>query len=294
MKSKIREIGLVACAAVLTLALFACAPEFAGGASTKNGTSNEASDQEADISPSREQAGENPKANDKPTSQTIKDVSDEKGAYCLAQDGTVVEGGLLETRDYELGNGKVIHDMYVYGSEPLVVDRAKGDLLIAIGDILMSDEDEVDFQAPTDKYYWSGSELDASKIEEFNGVKLAKPLSNESNTGNLDLFLNQMIEPMGFKYFPNMLAECKGVIVSDRPTSFTYGFYEGTSWSEGEVTTSKPYYDYSGLDRDGSEYVAPVVRGKEGYFVIDVSNVPSGVYVYEFSNRGVFYAFELK
>lgn len=276
---KSRAIAFFSLMACLCFFCYGCVSEPTDEAAVKSSASNEAGSQEESVVPA---------------ARTIQDVIGTKGAYCLAHDGTVDEGGLLDTKDYELGNGKVAHDIYVYGSEPLLIDRSKGDSLIVVGDLLMSDEDEVDSQAPTDKYYWSGSELDASEIEEFNGEKIGKPLSDETNIGNLGFFLNQTIEPMGFKYFPNFLTDREGIIVSDEPSTYSYGYYEGTSWNEKKVTTSKPYYDYSGLDRDGDEYVAPVVRGKEGYFVIDVSNIPAGTYVYEFSNRGMFYAFEIK
>lgn len=61
-------------------------------------------------------------------------------------------------------------------------------------------------------------------------------------------------------------------LISDQIVSFEYGMYEGTKYVSHRLTLDSMFCTL------GSRYVCPVEKTKDGYFVIDLSMLPPGMY----------------
>lgn len=209
---------------------------------------------------------------------TLNDILGDEGVYCLHADGSVTKGGKLRETD-ELG-------LY-YGDEPLVINRDKGDKLIYVGDMVYLNEysdNLFEMEWKADKYYWNGKSVDFFDIEIFEGQNIDGKFWNYMF---LELDTDEFLEPLGFKLFtPVRGYDGESYIVSKEKTSYTYGAYEGTEWKEITEYNDIPYYDFN---RDGCEsndyaFKAPIIKGKDGYFTIDLSNVESGIYINDFDS----------
>lgn len=67
--------------------------------------------------------------------------------------------------------------------------------------------------------------------------------------------------------------------VSNEVTSFTYGKYQGTKWMEETISVDQPGWKIM----DEEPITVSHEKTKEGYFIIDLSGVPSGMYAFHYS-----------
>lgn len=270
--------ALVLSIIVLISILGGCQKDSNSNRSKKNSNSSKKS------SNTSEQESNSSESNN--SSIMLKDILGQEGVYCLHADGTISKGGKLQQTE-ELG-------LY-YGDEPLVIDRTKGDKLIYIGSMVHLGEHnnnmfEMDWKV--DKYYWNGKSVDFFEIEIFDGQNIDGMFTDYLF---LALDTEDFLEPLGFKLFkPFRGYDGESYIVSKEKRSYTYGAYEGTEWKEVTEYNDIPFYDYHSNNGECA-FKAPVIKGKDGYFTIDLTNISAGMYLNDFDS-GKFdeYVFEIK
>lgn len=222
----------------------------------------------------------------------VEDIVGEEGVYCLHADGTISTASTVKVFDDD--------GLIIGGVEPLVIDRAAGDQLIYIGDMVYlgdSGSDMFKMDWSVEKYYWSGHTVDFFEIEEFEGIDISGMFNNS-------IFLKydteEIFAPMGLQVSSLITGyDGEALIISKEKKDYTYGYFEGTEWIETTDSNNIPYYDLvsNGTSETDWEYVfsAPVIKGKEGYFTIDLSAVEAGMYLNDFDS-GQFdeYVFDIK
>lgn len=208
----------------------------------------------------------------------LDDIKGVEGIYCLHSDGTITKPELISERWTE---------EYVYShAEPLIIDRTAGDKLIYIGDMVYfgTYNDgifEMDYKC--DKYYWSGKTVDFFDIEEFEGADIKGKYTNHTF---LKFDTEEEFSTMGFVVEPKIINAYDGevFILSYYERSYTYGFFEGTDWKEKEERNDVPFYDLISNGTNECAFEAPVIKGKDGYFTIDVTDVEAGIYYHDFDS----------
>lgn len=226
----------------------------------------------------------------KPKVLMVEDIVSTEGVYCLHADGSVEKAKKLT---------QIEEDTWIFtGGAPLVVDRANGDSLIYVGDLVYlsagnGEQFEMDYFA--EQFYWSGEKVDLMDIEEFEGVPL-EGVVKESGIFywmNVDSFFEQF--GLFFNGDASMSSAENGYILSKEPVAYSYGYYEGTKWVGTDAVNNSLFYDATLHDfKQGYAFRADVIKGKNGYFTIDLDGVESGLYVNEFEGKGHIYAIDIK
>ena len=226
----------------------------------------------------------------KPSVLMVEDIINQEGVYCLHADGSVTKANKLT---------QIEDDSWIYsGGTPLVVDRSKGDRLIYVGDLVYlsagnGEQFEMDFFA--EQFYWSGKKVNLMDIEVFEDVEL----EGEVKENGIFYWMNvdDFFEPLGFTFHgdASMSSAENGYILSKEPTSYSYGYYEGTKWVGTTDSNNSCFYDATRIDFK-KDYVfrTDVIKGRDGYFTIDLENVDAGLYLNEFDEKGHIYAIEIK
>ena len=226
----------------------------------------------------------------KPSVLMVEDIINQEGVYCLHADGSVTKANKLT---------QIEDDSWIYsGGTPLVIDRSKGDRLIYVGDLVYlsagnGEQFEMDFFA--EQYYWSGKKVNLMDIEVFEDVEL----EGEVKENGIFYWMNvdDFFEPLGFTFHgdASMSSAENGYILSKEPTSYSYGYYEGTKWVGTTASNNSCFYDATRIDFK-KDYVfrTDVIKGRDGYFTIDLENVDAGLYLNEFDEKGHIYAIEIK
>lgn len=188
--------------------------------------------------------------------------------YCLKNDGDTLKSGSAWSEE---GTVMVASDMnatLLSSSQNAVeveISRSVGDQLIMIGEI------ESDGIRPIiERGYWDGLLSWFGALDEFNGVAVDSSMSDSE--------FNSSIGDSGITYraAKDTAHDSRGFFSSPEPTSFTWGQYQdGTRWAEGTVYLDMPYVllDHGRID-------CPVNPTKNGYFVIDLTDVAPGRYIY--------------
>ena len=226
----------------------------------------------------------------KPSVLMVEDIINQEGVYCLHADGSVTKANKLT---------QIEDDSWIYsGGTPLVVDRSKGDRLIYVGDLVYlsagnGEQFEMDFFA--EQFYWSGKKVNLMDIEVFEDVEL----EGEVKENGIFYWMNvdDFFEPLGFTFHgdASMSSAENGYILSKKPMSYSYGYYEGTKWVGTTDSNNSCFYDATRIDFK-KDYVfrTDVIKGRDGYFTIDLENVDAGLYLNEFDEKGHIYAIEIK
>lgn len=224
----------------------------------------------------------------KPKVLMVEDILGIEGIYCLHADGSITKANKLT---------QIEDDTWLFaGGSPLFIDRANGDSLIYIGDLVSlsagtGGQFEMDFCA--EQFYYSGKKVDLMEIEEFEGVELEGVVKENGifYWMNVDTFF----APFGLEVHLDVIDDGTGYILSKEPVAYSYGYYEGTKWVGTNAQNNKLFYDIT--DHGGSnDYVfrADVIKGKNGYFTIDLEGVEEGLYLNEFKGQGHIYAIDVK
>lgn len=226
----------------------------------------------------------------KPNVLMVEDIIDREGVYCLHADGSVTKANKLT---------QIEEDTWIFtGGSPLVVDRANGDLLIYVGDLVYlsagnGEQFEMDYFA--EQFYWSGEKVNLMDIEEFEGVEL----EGEVKESGIFYWMNvdSFFEPFGLVIHgdASMSSAEYGYILSKEPVAYSYGYYEGTKWVGTDAVNNSLFYDATLHDfKKGYAFRSDVIKGKNGYFTIDLEAVEAGLYVNEFQGNGHIYAIDIK
>lgn len=224
----------------------------------------------------------------KPKVPMVEDVLGQDGIYCLHADGSVTKASKLT---------QIEEDTWIFtGGTPLIIDRKSGDSLIYIGDLVSlsagtGGQFEMDFCA--EQFYYSGKKADLMEIEEFEGVELEGEVKENGifYWMNVDTFF----KPFGLTVYLDVIDDGMGYILSKEPVAYSYGYYEGTKWVGTNATNNKMFYDVT--DHGGSDdYVfrTDVIKGKNGYFTIDLEGIEAGLYINEFKGNGHIYAIDIR
>lgn len=212
-------------------------------------------------------------------SHTIQDVLGSDGAYCLTSEGVIREGGLIYNADDEEDEG------YLYaGQEPLIVDTTKGDHLILTGKTVndfeesLTGEDRFAMDWRAEKYYWSGEEVNLLDIVELEGQNIEGKLDRHIKDSPYKKLADEVFGSYGLEF--HAVSGDKGSIVSKSPSNYSYGYYNGTKWTEVNAVNNVPLYEIT-FDT-GWAFLASVEKTKDGYFLVDLSGVEPGLYVNAF------------
>lgn len=154
----------------------------------------------------------------------------------------------------------------------ITIDRTAGDKLVTF-----VDSDEYRFlQILGGKY--------VDDISNASEEKYAKDLFSEAAevngvevNGDVDRAI-QVLEDSGLTLETLMpsLSNCGASFSSVSPTSYTIGTYEGTRYKETTVPVDQWKLLYG-----GESVACPPIATKEGYFEIDISKVPAGIYYFQ-------------
>lgn len=221
----------------------------------------------------------------------LEDVMGNDGVYCLHSDGSVTKADSLSASNIE--------ELWLYdGAEPLIIDRETDDKLIYIGDIVTTYGDMYEMDSLVEKYYWSGTILDFEEIAEIEGIDVNGVCEFAPS---VQLALDDYLTPLGLVAFGHPLGtrySGEGILASKNKCEYTYGYYEGTTWMEKTDKCYIPYYEQisHGTEETDWEYVfeSPIIKGKDGYFTIELSDVESGLYIGEFDKIDSHFVFEIK
>lgn len=219
----------------------------------------------------------------------LEGVMDNDGVFCLHADGSVSWPEPLSFYG-EYG----VHG----GAEPLIIDREAGDRLIYIGDMVYYEgehPDSFEMEWSVEKYYWSGESVDFFAIEEFDGEDIKGKFTKHNS---LRKDTQKLFEPLGYVIVPiESGEEGEAFILSTEPAEYSYGWFEGTDWYEESGENYIPYYEFisNGSNKNNFVFSAPVIKGREGYFAVDLSEVEAGLYFNVFDS-GSFdgYVFDIR
>ena len=161
--------------------------------------------------------------------------------------------------------------------EPMMIDVSSGENMIIVETQYNYSPEEINLYPLSVVGYGNEAVLDNLKperIEEIQGIDIS------SMNSDIDA-LNQALSGTGIRYYPytNSSGYDYGVFLSgDKNSMFEYAWYEGTQYKFEEAEMYYTYY----LAPLKDEVQASVEKTTNGYFVVDLSNVPKGEYlVYE-------------
>lgn len=185
----------------------------------------------------------------------------------------------------------------IAGDAPYKIDRDSGDLLVTVSDESVSGS--ATLIRCIESGYWQGSAVsaDIGSYAEIGGIDVsAIDLGkNAAAVRNTAAFWNEL-GVSWCRYFESKAAGLVGtgsyspateddgayvdhceehiLLRSQTPLSLPAGWYDGTDYNEGSININEPYYIFD----QSIEYSAPIEKTKDGYFIIDVSNLESGIY----------------
>lgn len=230
------------------------------------------------------------------TQYSADEFSALNGVYCLASDGTVAtpcnevaEFGFYGIdavsktlwADEAKGEDVGIYLFADYSGRALTeVSRSSGEQLVIMGDVKYLDTDSPEYRKTrvervVGSYFFSGEPDGEGNnhsfyIDELNGINIEGMNWKE---------VASTFENQGLFY-------ASGNVFSTQPTQVTWGQFQGTDWVEGTLDLTVPCYvarySYEARNSNDDSPVEPVYypyeRTKNGYFVLDTSSLPAGIY----------------
>lgn len=196
----------------------------------------------------------------------------------------VVLGSLDKLGRYELSIEDFNGEVHSGTNLPICVDRSKGEQLIIVGSEWSgrSENDRrnmvIDIYPATLLGYSNSfmlADLDVDEMESVNGISISKLNEDFASvtealetTGVSCVRCAWYVDLTRYRYRDYLLA-------SQYESVITCGFYEGTQFISMDVSMTHPY-----VRIDPDNYIALSVQSTiDGYFIIDISQLPSGLYV---------------
>ena len=206
---------------------------------------------------------------------SFEDASKKGGLYVMKQDGT-----LYSTRGVQLSFGQGSVSRVDFSGLTLDPDSQIVTCNLAEGDQLVTFSAYTDYGfAPVTRkgYVCQGT------VRIQSGVKLEEVYSVRNSTYK-DLSIDELDGiPVTDEESLRSVVESKGAtiigsgfyqyIYSDSPKTFTAGYYSGTKFIESPVSLDTNYYEF------GQKVPVPVEKTKDGYFVVDLTSIDSGLQV---------------
>ena len=225
----------------------------------------------------------------------LSEIGNLSGFFCLnLEDQTIKDlGPKMETVSvsYYLSNGNKLGNEVGQASNPLVeIDRTNGEKLIVAGSEGTRISEQAKCGAATMVGYSNMHMLGERRLDTIESIA-----DVDVSTVNKDVdAVNSAISNTGFSvsqiYSNNIMGGYREVYLADTYNkTFTYGCFDGTEYVETNIAMMSPIViiDYNNIDYQ------PVEKTRDGYFVIDISSLPTGCCVV---NNGIneYFAFIIK
>ncbi|WP_143412209.1 hypothetical protein [Arabiibacter massiliensis] len=204
----------------------------------------------------------------------LDELGKTKGMFFVERDGvcTTLLGSYsikFNADDWTSADGSIIADTFttMYSGESgtehaLLVNRDEGDRLLTTSE---PSSEGYGLDPIREAGYWPGFELNGYEIEEIDGQP-SSPSDHGITVFNMHAD-GQVLGPNNY-YLSN-------VWTTAEKSSFQLGYYEDTLWVEKTLNIDTSYYI---SDNDGNWINIPFEKTKDGYFILDISDVPAGLY----------------
>lgn len=157
---------------------------------------------------------------------------------------------------------------------PYTIDRESGDRILVVGTPLF---DQFGAQTVKEWGFWTSEDnVSVVSLDEIEGQPFETAEEGE-----------EILLSYGLKSSPYASR-----IASDgsSPAQFRWGQYQGTNFAEGTMIVDEPYYcalnydyywheDYEKPYNMGNGFDCPLERTKDGFFIVDLSGLESGVFI---------------
>lgn len=167
-------------------------------------------------------------------------------------------------------DGVIFRDQYYQYDADGPIEDMNFTVYASTGDVLVTRNglDEVVFRQVIDSgYTLTWNDGGRFNYDEINGVDISDSSSmNERKRNALDVLSGQ------YQIFG-------GYVASPSHDSINAGYYLGTTFYEETLYFDVPFCTCSDVS-----YTAPVQKTKNGYFIVDISGVPSGKYLATVAN----------
>lgn len=219
-------------------------------------------------------------------STSIDSLGSENGFFRLNSSADTItsfwnEAGHSKVAEFDGEEYGYLYDEGAYlctgSKEPMEIDISSGEKMILVETEYNYSPEEINLYPLSVVGYGNEAVLDHLKpntIEEIQGIDISSVNNNISQ-------LNQALSSTGIRYYPYISSKGYdyGVFLSsEKNIMFEYSWYEGTQYKSEEAEMYYTYY----LAPLKDEVQAPVEKTTDGYFVVDLSDVPKGQYlVYE-------------
>ena len=200
------------------------------------------------------------------------------------EENLVVLGDFERLGQQILSSGTVSGEVRVGTNLPICIDRSKGDQLIVVGSEWSGrSENErrnmVIEIYPADLLGYGNSfmlsDLDVAEIDSINGVSISSV--NTDFSAVTDMIGITGVSCIRCTWGSNTYAyrDMDYLIASQYESVMECGYYEGTQFMNRSVSMTHPY-----VRIDSDRYITLSVQAtKNGYFIIDISQLPSGLYM---------------
>lgn len=209
-----------------------------------------------------------------PITYSLNDVGTLSGFFVLNQNSNLIS---VPRTNYEGFYESTKKHLYKGSSLPICLDRSKGDKLVVVGGEwegrsrnektnMTIEIHNVTFLGYGNIYMFEN--LDTEEMDNVNGISIstinddAKKITQAlSGTG-----ISCLHEDSSFDH--------RYLITSKYNTPVTCGFYEGTEYKSMTVNLTHPFI----VTDQENPIMVPVQATQNGYFIIDVSALPAGMY----------------
>lgn len=209
-----------------------------------------------------------------PITYSLNDISTLSGFFVMNQNSDLIS---VPRTKYEGFYKSTKRHLYKGDSLPICLDRSKGDKLVIVGGEWegRSRNEKTNMTIEMHNLTFLGygniymfENLDTEKMDNVNGVSIStinddaeKITQALSGTG-----ISCLHEDSSFDH--------RYLISSQYNTPVTCGFYEGTEYKSMTVNLTHPFV----LPDEENPIMVPVQTTPNGYFIIDVSSLPAGMY----------------
>lgn len=181
------------------------------------------------------------------------------------------------------GNADTIYYYPVEGTEfryAPTIDLTAGDVLVTT-----ANSDSVVFYRSEGQGFFARDawSITPYKWETINGVDIPENWDDLDDAAQA-AFLSEALSPLG------ITLDHGDIPVAESPTAITYGEFSGTTYIENTVELNVPFYRRFvgnwGDEGGESTFECPVIKAREGYFIVDTSSLESGTYFFSGRSTG--------
>lgn len=208
-----------------------------------------------------------------PITYSLNDISSLSGFFVLNQNSDLISVPRAKDRGFYESTKKYLHRT---DSLPICLDRSKGDKLVVVGGEwegrsryektnMIMEIHNLNFLGYGNMYMFE--DLSTDEMDNINGISISK-INDDAEK------LRQALSGTGISCVYSGGFDHIYLISSQYNTPVTCGFYEGTEYKSMTVNLTHPFIV---PDRE-NPIIVPVQATQNGYFIIDVSTLPAGMY----------------